>query len=296
MHLERFGSTEEIVRAKSELAQAIPPGGCWSSTPTARARCGSRKARRTAACCCTAKRRRRISRRGSSSIRFSKQGTTFVLRTSERDVRLLHAAARPADHPEPGRRVHAGDRARRRSGDRGRGAADAEAGVESARGRRGARRHLDSRRLQLESVRFPRRARSGGGAAGGAPVSGDARRHRAGAAAVRRQPSAVARGLARSATTRSIVAETNREAFVAGHRDAGQRSATGARAEPHRGVSLAARNAEGGRRRHSRERSAGSVRAERRRVLEGGRGDHERAAHRSPCCSAGARSSTTSRS
>ena len=27
MHLERFGSTEEIVRAKSELAQALPPGG-----------------------------------------------------------------------------------------------------------------------------------------------------------------------------------------------------------------------------------------------------------------------------
>ncbi len=44
MHLERFGSTDEIVRAKSELAQAIPPAACWSSTPTARARCGSRKA------------------------------------------------------------------------------------------------------------------------------------------------------------------------------------------------------------------------------------------------------------
>src|SRR4029079_11746784 len=27
MHLERFGSTDEIVRAKSELAQAIPAGG-----------------------------------------------------------------------------------------------------------------------------------------------------------------------------------------------------------------------------------------------------------------------------
>src|SRR4029078_3742477 len=27
MHLERFGSLDEIVRAKSELAQAVPPGG-----------------------------------------------------------------------------------------------------------------------------------------------------------------------------------------------------------------------------------------------------------------------------
>jgi len=30
MHLERFGSADEIVRAKTELASAVPAGGCWS--------------------------------------------------------------------------------------------------------------------------------------------------------------------------------------------------------------------------------------------------------------------------
>jgi UDP-N-acetylmuramoyl-tripeptide--D-alanyl-D-alanine ligase len=85
MHLERFGSFEEIVRAKGELAEAIPPGG-WvvanADSPGALALVAQ------AAGHC------RVLLYGESSsedlatrvqgIAFSKQGTTFVLRTRER--------------------------------------------------------------------------------------------------------------------------------------------------------------------------------------------------------------------
>lgn len=87
MHLERFGSTEEIIKAKRELAEAVPPGGILvvnADSPGAlRIAKGSPD--------------RRVLLYGESSelgldtrveeIRFSKQGTTFVLRTRERVYR-----------------------------------------------------------------------------------------------------------------------------------------------------------------------------------------------------------------
>ena len=83
MHLERFGSTDEIVRAKSELAQAIPPGG-WlvvnADSPNAL------KIANAATHC-------RVLLYGEAStdnlatrveeIGFSKQGSRFVLRTGD---------------------------------------------------------------------------------------------------------------------------------------------------------------------------------------------------------------------
>jgi UDP-N-acetylmuramoyl-tripeptide--D-alanyl-D-alanine ligase len=84
MHLERFGSLDEIVRAKSELAQALPEGGLLAvnaDSPGA-----LRIARET--------RNRRVLLYGETSqedlvtrleqVQFSKQGTTFVLRTKDR--------------------------------------------------------------------------------------------------------------------------------------------------------------------------------------------------------------------
>jgi UDP-N-acetylmuramoyl-tripeptide--D-alanyl-D-alanine ligase len=82
MHLERFGSTEEIFRAKRELAEALAPGGLLvvnADSPNALriARSGLD---------------RRVLLYGETStedldtrveqVTFSKEGTTFVLRTS----------------------------------------------------------------------------------------------------------------------------------------------------------------------------------------------------------------------
>jgi UDP-N-acetylmuramoyl-tripeptide--D-alanyl-D-alanine ligase len=84
MHLERFGSLDEIVRAKSELAQAIPPGGWFVANADSQ---GALQIAKGATHC-------RVLLYGETSgenlatrvesIAFSKQGTTFVLRTSER--------------------------------------------------------------------------------------------------------------------------------------------------------------------------------------------------------------------
>jgi UDP-N-acetylmuramoyl-tripeptide--D-alanyl-D-alanine ligase len=84
MHLERFGSLEEIVKAKSELAQAVPPGG------TLVVNADSPGALRIA----KASTDRRVLLYGELSdedletrveqMQFSKQGTTFVLRTRDR--------------------------------------------------------------------------------------------------------------------------------------------------------------------------------------------------------------------
>ena len=84
MHLERFGSLEEIVRAKSELAQAIPPGG-WLAVNADST--GALQIAKHATHC-------RVLVYGETStedlttrleqVSFSKQGTTFVLRTRER--------------------------------------------------------------------------------------------------------------------------------------------------------------------------------------------------------------------
>lgn len=83
MHLERFGSTEAIYQAKSELAQALPPGGvlvCNADSPNA-----LRIAHANTHC--------RVFLYGEThagelatrieGIRFTKQGTHFVLRTKE---------------------------------------------------------------------------------------------------------------------------------------------------------------------------------------------------------------------
>ena len=84
MHLERFGSTEEIIRAKSELASAVPPGGLVvvnADSP------GALRIARGAA-------ERRVLLYGETStenldtrleqVTFSARGTTFMLRTRER--------------------------------------------------------------------------------------------------------------------------------------------------------------------------------------------------------------------
>src|SRR5262245_9134042 len=84
MHLERFGSLEEIVRAKSELAQAIPPGGWLVANADSN---GALQIAKGATHC-------RVLLYGETStedlatrldsVSFSKQGTTFVLRTKDR--------------------------------------------------------------------------------------------------------------------------------------------------------------------------------------------------------------------
>jgi len=84
MHLERFGSADEIVKAKSELAQAIPPGGLLvvnADSPNA-----LRIARQATDC--------RVLLYGEHStealatrvegITFGTHGTRFSLRTSDR--------------------------------------------------------------------------------------------------------------------------------------------------------------------------------------------------------------------
>jgi UDP-N-acetylmuramoyl-tripeptide--D-alanyl-D-alanine ligase len=83
MHLERFGSADEIVRAKSELASAVPAGGLLvvnADSP------GAVRIARGAAHC-------RVMLYGETStedldtrleqVRFTRQGTSFVLRTRE---------------------------------------------------------------------------------------------------------------------------------------------------------------------------------------------------------------------
>src|SRR5215475_1079178 len=84
MHLERFGSLDEIVRAKSELAQAIPPGGWLVVNADSK---GALQIAKGATHC-------RVLLYGETStedlatrlerVSFSKQGTTFVLRTRDR--------------------------------------------------------------------------------------------------------------------------------------------------------------------------------------------------------------------
>ena len=83
MHLERFGSTDAIVRAKSELAQALPPGGLLvvnADSP------GARRIAAEATRC-------RVRLYGETSsesldtrleqVQFSREGTSFLLRTTD---------------------------------------------------------------------------------------------------------------------------------------------------------------------------------------------------------------------
>jgi len=89
MHLERFGSLDEIVKAKSELAEGVPPGGILvvnADSP------GALRIARSFP-------DRKVLLYGERStedlvtrveqIIFSKQGTTFTLRTKERTYRCF---------------------------------------------------------------------------------------------------------------------------------------------------------------------------------------------------------------
>ncbi len=270
MHLERFGSTDEIVRAKSELAQALPPGGLLvvnADSP------GALRIAKAATALPRAALRRNVDRgsrdAGRADPLLEARARPSCSSTHERAYTLLHAAPRPPDHPEPGRRVHAGDGARRRSGCRGRGAPDAQAGRRT--GSRSSRSAASSgfatptTRISSASARrskWPRRCRWRAGFSRRPASSSWARSSSTSIARCREEASAVC-------DNTLVVAETNREAFVAGHRDAGRE----ARLVPVPNRTEAFRwlreHAEGRRRRHPRERPAGSLRADRRRVLEG---------------------------
>ena len=83
-HLERFGSTEAIFRAKSELADAVPPGGvlvCNADSPNALRMAEAHGDRRVFLY--GERHEGRLDTR-VSQIRFSRQGTHFVLTTGER--------------------------------------------------------------------------------------------------------------------------------------------------------------------------------------------------------------------
>jgi UDP-N-acetylmuramoyl-tripeptide--D-alanyl-D-alanine ligase len=84
MHLERFGSTDEIVRAKSELAAALPPGGLLVANAD---NAGALRIAQGATHC-------RVLLYGETydgdldtrveGVTFSREGTHFVLRTRAR--------------------------------------------------------------------------------------------------------------------------------------------------------------------------------------------------------------------
>ena len=84
MHLERFGSTDAIVQAKSELAQAIPAGGILvvnADSPNALRI--ARQATHVRVLLYGEQSTETLSTR-LEDVRFTKQGSHFVLRTSER--------------------------------------------------------------------------------------------------------------------------------------------------------------------------------------------------------------------
>jgi UDP-N-acetylmuramoyl-tripeptide--D-alanyl-D-alanine ligase len=84
MHLERFGSVEAIVRAKGELAEALPPGGLLVVNADSAGALEIARSSRVA----------RVLMYGETSpekldtrleeVQFSARGTSFVLRTRER--------------------------------------------------------------------------------------------------------------------------------------------------------------------------------------------------------------------
>jgi UDP-N-acetylmuramoyl-tripeptide--D-alanyl-D-alanine ligase len=84
MHLERFGSTDEIIKAKSELAFALSPGSVLvvnADSP------GALKIADSATHCRVllyGERSERSVETRLEQIEFSKAGTTFVLRTADR--------------------------------------------------------------------------------------------------------------------------------------------------------------------------------------------------------------------
>src|SRR4051812_27581465 len=83
-HLERFGSTETIMRAKSELAQAIPPGGILvvnADSPNALRIAEMSTDRRVLL---YGERHPGSLATRVEDVRFARNGTTFVLRTPDR--------------------------------------------------------------------------------------------------------------------------------------------------------------------------------------------------------------------
>jgi UDP-N-acetylmuramoyl-tripeptide--D-alanyl-D-alanine ligase len=84
MHLERFGSTDNIIQAKSELAQAIPPGGFLvvnADSPGA-----LKLAKGATQCTVLLYGERSIESLATrvEDIRVTAKGSTFVLRTRDR--------------------------------------------------------------------------------------------------------------------------------------------------------------------------------------------------------------------
>ncbi len=143
-------------------------------------------------------------------------------RTRDRTLRVLHAALRPPDHPEPGRRIHARVAVGVDPADRCRAVRTLKPVSNRLEVVEETRRHLDSRRLQFEPVRVPRGARGGCGASGHAPLPRDARCHRARAEQYERQPGTLARRSGRVRPARSSCPTPTATAFVAGHQDAGR--------------------------------------------------------------------------
>jgi UDP-N-acetylmuramoyl-tripeptide--D-alanyl-D-alanine ligase len=223
MHLERFGSTDEIVKAKSELAQAIPEGGPLvvnADSP------GALRIALGATHC-------HVLLYGESSpeelatrvrgIRFSKEGTTFELVTKERlytcSTPLL---GRPIILNLAGAFTLASEMG-----------VDPDVIVASFRTLKPVSNRLEV--IEERGVTWIRDAynsnqfgfRAALEVAGALPAS---RRFLATPGVIELGPDqfAVNRTLAKEAAAvcdaTLIVSDTNREAFVAGHRDAGRES------------------------------------------------------------------------
>jgi UDP-N-acetylmuramoyl-tripeptide--D-alanyl-D-alanine ligase len=221
MHLERFGSPEAIVRAKSELAEAIPPGGWLVANADSP---GALKIAEGAAHCqvllygetSTADLATRI-----EGIHFSKQGTTFVLRTRDRTFTCMTPLlGRPIVLNLTGAFTLATALG-----------VDPEVAVAAMRTLTPVSNRLEV--VEERGVTWIRDAynsnqvgfRAALEVAAALPVT---RRFLATPGVIELGPEqfAVNRALAREASmvceNTLVVADTNREAFVAGHRDAGR--------------------------------------------------------------------------
>lgn len=220
-HLERFGSVDEIVRAKSELAQAIPPGGLLVVNADS---AGALRIARSAT-------DRRVLLYGETStedlatrleeVSFSKRGTTFVLRTKTGVYRCFTPLlGRPIVLNLAGAFTLATAMG-----------VDAEIAVASFRTLKPVSNRLEV--VEERGVTWIRDAynsnqfgfRAALEVAAALPVT---RRFVAtpGVIELGAQQFEVNRALSREAAVvcdnTLVVAETNREAFVAGHRDAGR--------------------------------------------------------------------------
>jgi len=89
MHLERFGSTEEIVRAKSELAQALPRGGLLVVNADSEGALRIAKGANQCKVILYGERSVEDLDVRVSAILFSRRGTTFELQTKTRRYRCF---------------------------------------------------------------------------------------------------------------------------------------------------------------------------------------------------------------